>query len=207
MAVAVVGAQVQPHADARDRDVALLLLARQHFAQVVVEVVRIVGEMGRAVHRRAVGDHEQQLAFLAARAQPRAGPVHGLAVDAFAEQLGPQQRGHRRARAAPGRARGLEHQVAAFVEPARVRGPARAQPVALRAAAVPGTGGEAQHFAGHAGLLEGAREHVDQHRDRFGMLLHRARAIDEEADHAIGQRLLALDAEQPPLGRRGHEPG
>ena len=65
-------------------------------------------------------------------------------------------------------------------------GPAGAQPVALRAAAVPGAGGEAQDLAGHAGLLERARQHVDQHRDRFDVLLHRARAVDQKAHDAVG---------------------
>ena len=70
-----------------------------------------------------------------------------------------------------------------------MRGPAGALPVALRAAAVPGAGREAEHLARDARLVERAREHVDQHGDRFDVLLHRARAVDQEGHDAIGHRL------------------
>ena len=107
-----------------------------------------------------------------------------------------------RARAAPARVGILEHQVADLVEPSGQRRLAGALPVAQRAAAVPGTGREAQHLAGHAGLFQRAREHVDQHGHGFDVLLHRARAVDQEGQHAVGLRLHTLAAEQASLGRR-----
>ncbi len=171
----------------------------------MVEVVRVVGPVRRAVHRAAVGDDEQDAALLATALHALAGPVDRLAVDAFAEQVGLQQRGDVAAGAPPRRVGGLEHQVADLVQPPRVARPPGALPVALRAPAVPRTGGEAEDFAADTGHLERAHEDIDQHRHRLDVLLHRPGAIDQEADQAIGQRLRAVDAEQAPFGRRADQ--
>jgi hypothetical protein len=83
--------------------------------------------------------------------------------------------------------------------------PAGTLPVARGAAAVPGAGAETEHLGDHAGGLERARRHVDQHRDRLDMLLHRTGAVEQEAHRRMRHRLDTVGAEQPALGRRGDQ--
>ena len=56
-------------------------------AQVVVEVVGVVGQRGRAVGGTAVGEHQQQAPTVAALYQPTRGPEHRFAVHPFSEQI------------------------------------------------------------------------------------------------------------------------
>jgi hypothetical protein len=153
---------------------------------------------GGAVHRAAVGRlRHQQLARFVAR---------GCAAGGFTlprpAPRRPRPRGTGRALQqrgdvlAPCGARGCAASLktrcsASFSRPGCAGRPARCQS-RKRAAAVPGAGGEAQHLVGHAGHVERTREHVDQQRDRLGMLAHRARAVDQEGHHAVGLRLDAV---------------
>ena len=184
---------------------ALLLVPLHHLAQVLVEVVGVVGERGGAVHRRSVRDDEEDAPLLRAAEQAFAGPVDRLAVDAFAEQVGLEQRRDAGPGPAPGEIEGLEDDVAALVEPPRRCRPAGPQPVAPGPAAVPGAGREAEDLCRGAGLLERARQDVEQDRDRLDVRLHRPGAIDQEGEGTVGDRLDAFGAEEPPLGRRGHQ--
>ena len=89
--------------------------------------------------------------------------------------------------------------MAGFVESAGVGRAPGAQPGFLGAPAVPGAGGEAEHLAGHADLVERAHHHVDQRGHRFDVLAHLARAVDQKTHGGVGLRGELLLLEQPPL--------
>ena len=172
---------------------------------MVVEVERIVRERRRAVHRAAVRDHDEDLACLRPRREPRARPFDRFAVHTFAEQIRLEQRGNARARMPPAGIRVLEHQVAGFVEPARMTRLAAREPLLPGAAAVPGERREAQHFGCETGGIARAGQRVDHQRDTVDPRLHRPGAVDQERERAVGMRPHAFEPKQPPFGRRADE--
>ena len=95
--------------------------------------------------------------------------------------------------------------MAQLIEPAGLGGFALAAPVAQGAPAVPGAGGVAQHLGLGAGHLQRAHQDIEQRRQALHVLLHGARAIDEQRQRHIGARRAVRQAEQAPLGRCSHQ--
>ncbi len=104
---------------------------------MVVEVVPVVGEARRAVHRAAVGDHDENPSLFVTRFEPAAGPLDGFTVDSLPVEVELQEAGDRGAGIPVRRIGILDHQVANFVEASRVGRSPRADPVATGAPAVP----------------------------------------------------------------------
>ena len=118
VAAAVVGAEVQAHAQAQDLHAAGRLLARHHLPQVMVQVVHVVGQVGGRLHRAAVRDDDEdaplQRVVGGRLAQAGAGPLDGFAIHALAEEIVLQQRRQAGAGAAPGGRQILEDDIQTY---------------------------------------------------------------------------------------------
>ena len=208
----VVGTQVQADAEADDIDGAgatavATAEGRDHRAQVVVEVVAVVGQVGGAVRGAAVGDHHQQAAIDVCRHQALAGPLDRFTVYPFLVQVGLEQGGEALSRASPRLLGVLEDQMARLVKPSRRGGAPGLEPVALGSAAVPGGGGEAQHLAVDAGHVQRPGQQLDQHGDGLAVGLHRAGAVDQQGHLGVADRTVALAPKDAPLLRGGDDLG
>src|SRR6267142_7102355 len=91
-----------------------------HPAQMALQIVAGIDREGRVIDRRAIGNHHQNAALLAASQQTLMRPVKRLAVDVLLEQALAHHQAEILARAPPGRIGRLVDDVAQVIEAARI---------------------------------------------------------------------------------------
>ena len=89
-AVSVIWSQAQADPNTINFNAVTAVKFFYRILQVVIEVKLVVGKIGRAVHRTAVGNDKQDAPCRVALHHSSAGPLDGLTVEAFAKVRGLQ---------------------------------------------------------------------------------------------------------------------
>ena len=133
-------------------------------------------------------------------------PQQGLAVDVLLQQALAHHQAEVLLGASPGRVGGLVDDVAQIVQTTRIGGFAGGDPSLPALAALPGAGGEAQDLHLDAAALQRARQDVGadgRHHDRPSP--HGARVVQQQGDHRVAERALALGLEAERRRRVGDD--
>jgi len=180
--VAVDERDVVADADRRELHARSTLDVLDDDLQMALQVFVTVGGERRFVHRRAIGDDDEDAARLGAGEQSTVRPDQRFAVDVLLEHLVVEKQPESDPRPAPGNVGALDDDVLEGVEPSGMFRIAARRPLAPGLAAVPVARGEAEDLAFHAAALEHLREDLDgQCGDEHRAAAHRTRVIDQQA--------------------------
>ena len=143
-----------------------------HFLEMIVQVKLVVGALGRALHRATVRKHQQHAPRCAVLHLTLAGPLHGLAIQAFAIMVQLEQCCDGIAAVGFAFTGAFVNVVHAFGHATRIKRLACTQPGTTRLPTVPGSGGKTQHLDGNLGNSRHAAPDIGPKRHRFRVCLH-----------------------------------